>query len=102
MAKIQEPKIGSFVQYIDTKGHSKPALVTATVETVEPGTNLPQLTDTQLHLTVFSPSGSTYARHSVPFVDAVSDNGDFSLSVTDEDGEATGETKTVGVWDFIK
>lgn len=102
MAQQKAPKIGQFVTYTDTKGHSKPALVTATPESLTEGTNLPELSDTQLHLVVFSPSGNIYPRQNVPFVDSVSDNSDFSLEVTDSDAQPTGEVKTIGVWSFTE
>lgn len=80
--------LGTAVTYVSTKGYKKLALVTATPETVEPGHDLPELPEGFLHLLVFSPTGSSYPRLSVPSADAAKDIPDYAV-----DGE-----NPKGVW----
>jgi len=70
-------QIATFVTYTDSKGHAKPALVTATPESITEGTSLPGLNEGQAHLIVFSPSGRTYTKFNVPSAESVQDNEDF-------------------------
>jgi hypothetical protein len=65
MTTKQEIRPGDFVSYTDSRGLEKTALVTATPDTVTPGHRVPELEATELHLMVFSPSGSAYPRQNV-------------------------------------
>ena len=58
-----------FVQYTDSKGHAKAALVTGTPETIGASDVIPALEPGELHLMVFSPTGNHYARHNVLHAD---------------------------------
>lgn len=74
-------KIGQSVVYVSTEGHQKAAFVTATHETVTPGTDLDNtvpLSEDQVHLFVLSPSGFHGPRFQVPYYESVKDMGDFA------------------------
>ena len=75
---VKVPTIGEFVTYIDSKGHSKPALITGTPESVQDGTELPVPSEGQLHLMIFSPI-SIYPRFSVPSEAVANSIPDFTV-----------------------
>lgn len=85
-------KLGDAVAYKSEKGHTKLAFVLATPTTVTPEHELPELTEGQLHLLVLSPTGSAYARYSVPFAGSVEGNSDFTNPETG---------KLYGVWEKV-
>ena len=63
--------LGQIVQFRDHQGLIKPAMVTATWDSIDPGkaeAEVPPLrAEDELHLTVFSPSGATYPRHNIKY-----------------------------------
>lgn len=72
--------LGEFVQYVSTKGHVKLALVIANSASLTPGTSFAEakpLTDDQVNLLAYSPTGSVRAHYQVPSADSVKDNTDF-------------------------
>lgn len=86
------PTLGSAVAYKSEKGHAKMALVLATPESVTPGHDVPELSEGQLHLLVFSPTGAAYPRYSVPSAE----------SVAGQDGFTNPETgQLYGVWEQV-
>lgn len=70
-------QLGTPVQYIASNGKPKLAFVLGTPETISEGTEIPTLSEGQLHLTVFSPNGNIYPRHNVPSAKSVEDNPEF-------------------------
>lgn len=74
-------------RYVDTKGHEKVALVVGTPESVAEGTDLQTLNPGHYIVTVFSPSGRTYTKHSVPDATHAEFNG---ADYTNEDGLLVG------------
>lgn len=76
-------KLGQVVTYVGSAGTQKAAMVVGTAESVRPGTDVPALEGNEVHLTVFSVTGTVYMRHNVP-------NGPFTTPAGDE--------VTTGVW----
>ncbi len=81
MTTATRMQLGQIVQFRDHQGLIKPAMVTATWDSINPGkaeAEVPPLrTEDELHLTVFSPSGATYPRHNIKYG---SGPGQWSLS----------------------
>lgn len=71
MTTATRMQLGQIVQFRDHQGLMKPAIVTATPDTIDRGradAEVPQLrAENELHLTVFSPSGATYPRHNIKY-----------------------------------
>jgi hypothetical protein len=69
MTTATRMQLGQIVQFRDHQGLIKPAMVTATRDSIDPGkaqAEVPPLrAEDELHLTVFSPSGATYPRHNI-------------------------------------
>jgi hypothetical protein len=69
MTTATRMQLGQVVQFRDHQGLMKPAIVTATPNTIDRGraeAEVPPLrAEDELHLTVFSPSGATYPRHNI-------------------------------------
>jgi hypothetical protein len=89
-ADIRTVKVGDAVEYVSTRGLIKLALVANTPATVVEGTELPSLTEGQVHLMVANVLKGWSTRLNVPSADSVADNEDF------QDGDGN----TVGVWRF--
>jgi hypothetical protein len=71
---VDIPALMTPVVYVNAAGKKKPGFVTATAETVTPGTSLVAPDAHQVHITVFSPfSGTPDARHFVTYLPAVSE-----------------------------
>ena len=81
MTTAKRMQLGQIVQFRDHQGLIKPAMVTATRDSIDPGKSeaeVPPLrAQDELHLTVFSPSGATYPRHNIKYG---SGPGQWSLS----------------------
>lgn len=75
-------KFGDTVEYVDGKGHVKLAIVTATKKTVAEGSSVEPLSKGFVGITVFSLSGSSYARYGVPTEKAALKDGGYT-----KDGE---------------
>jgi len=64
-------QLGQIVQFRAHQRLIKPAIVTATPDSIDPGkadAEVPPLrAEDELHLTVFSPSGATYPRHNIKY-----------------------------------
>lgn len=66
-----EVKLGDKVQYADSQGKAKLAMVLGTQDSVgtdpeDEDASVPAVQDGAAHLLVFSPTGNTYVRHNVP------------------------------------
>lgn len=70
-------KFGDIVEYVDGKGHIKLAIVTATKKTVAEGSSVSPLSKGFVGITVFSLSGSSYARYGVPSEKAALKDGGY-------------------------
>jgi hypothetical protein len=57
------PALGTFVEYTDSSGHTKPALVLGGPDSDD---RLPELADGELHLYILSGTGSHDVRLNVP------------------------------------
>lgn len=60
------PKLGEAVEYRDSNGFRKAAIVTATAESVDPAGPLEAPGDGRVHLAVLSPSGHLYPAFDIP------------------------------------
>jgi hypothetical protein len=73
MTTATRMRLGQIVQFRDHQGLIKPAMVTATGDSIDPGkakaeAEVPPLrAEDELHLTVFSPSGAIYPRHNIKY-----------------------------------
>jgi hypothetical protein len=71
MTTATRMQLGQIVQFRDHQGLIKPAMVTATRDSIDPGkaeAEVPPLrAQDEVHLTVFSPSGATYPRHGIKY-----------------------------------
>src|SRR6478735_8047572 len=72
--------LGAHVQYVSSKGHVKLALVIANSASLTPGTSFAEakpLSDDQVNLIAYSPTGTQRPHFQVPSYDSVQDNTDF-------------------------
>lgn len=61
-----EARLGEMVTYRDHQGHQKVALVIGTTASITAEAGVPVPDANSVHLSVFSPSGSRYAKHNIP------------------------------------
>lgn len=85
-------KLGQAVEYFSTEGKPKLAFVLGTQATTAADDRIPELSEGQAHLVVFSLTGKAYNRYNVPEASYVADNAGFT---TDSGAPA-------GVWRVIE
>lgn len=65
--------LNTFVVYLSSMGDRKSALVIGTPDSITPGTSVPVPAENERHLLVFSPTGNSYPKHSVPMATDLDD-----------------------------